>query len=173
VTTTRKTTSKTITRAAAKSSAKATPKATAKTSAKALPKVARKAATPTSMRPAAKTPAAKKAATTARQAATRATAKPGATPATEVPTIALPDMASSAPRPARAPREHSAQARVIAMMSAPEGATLDAIMSATHWQAHTVRGFISGTARKKFALTIESTRIDGKRTYRVSSGVAA
>ncbi|SPB18548.1 hypothetical protein NOV72_05748 [Caballeronia novacaledonica] len=64
-------------------------------------------------------------------------------------------------------RENSAQARVVAMLCTPEGATLDAIMSATGWQAHTVRGFVSGTAKKKLGLTIESARIESKRTYRV------
>ena len=75
---------------------------------------------------------------------------------------------AAAPAP-RTPRTSSAQARVVAMLSTPESATLDAIMSATCWQAHTVRGFVSGSAKKKLGLPIESTRVDGKRTYRIAA----
>ena len=88
------------------------------------------------------------------------------TPAVTAPTAPEGTTPAAAPK-TRASREDSAQARVIAMISTPEGATLDAIMKATRWQAHTVRGFISGTARKKLGLTIDSTRVDGQRTYRV------
>ena len=50
------------------------------------------------------------------------------------------------------------------------GATLDAIMSATGWQAHSVRGFISGVLVKRMGVTVESAkREDGKRTYSLAS----
>ena len=45
-------------------------------------------------------------------------------------------------------------------------ATLAEIMKATDWQAHTVRGFISGTLGKKMGLTVTSAKNDdGERTY--------
>ena len=46
--------------------------------------------------------------------------------------------------------------------------TLADIMSATDWQAHSVRGFISGSLGKKMGLTVESfKRPDGVRAYRI------
>ena len=47
--------------------------------------------------------------------------------------------------------------------------TLAEIMSATGWQAHSVRGFISGTLGKKMGLTVDSTKNEaGERTYRIA-----
>jgi hypothetical protein len=41
---------------------------------------------------------------------------------------------------------------------------------ATGWQAHSVRGFLSGTLKKKMGLRIDSAKLaDGERTYRVAS----
>jgi hypothetical protein len=61
-------------------------------------------------------------------------------------------------------------ATVLGLLRSEGGATLDDIMSATGWQAHSVRGFISGVLGKRMGLTVESTkREDGKRTYSVGS----
>jgi hypothetical protein len=44
---------------------------------------------------------------------------------------------------------------------------------ATSWQAHSVRGFISGTLGKKMMLEVTSTkRADGARVYSVGRGAA-
>jgi hypothetical protein len=62
---------------------------------------------------------------------------------------------------------------VIRLLQRDEGATLQQLMSATGWQAHSVRGFISGSLRKKLGLTI--TRVaqtDGDATYRLSQTAA-
>jgi hypothetical protein len=51
-------------------------------------------------------------------------------------------------------------------MKQPGGTTLKAIMASTGWQAHSVRGFISGTLGKKMGLTVVSTKGEnGERTY--------
>ncbi len=41
-------------------------------------------------------------------------------------------------------------------------------MQVSGWQAHSVRGFLSGTAKKRLGLTVESFReADGVRRYRI------
>ncbi len=70
---------------------------------------------------------------------------------------------------ARPPREFSKKAIVLDLLKRAEGATLKEIMAATDWQAHSVRGFISGSLGKKMGLTVESTkREDGERCYHVA-----
>lgn len=55
------------------------------------------------------------------------------------------------------------------MLRRPAGATLADIMSATGWQAHSVRGFISGGLSKKMGIKVESFKTEsGARAYRVS-----
>jgi hypothetical protein len=65
-------------------------------------------------------------------------------------------------------REGSKTAIVLTLLQRAKGATLAEIMEATSWQAHSVRGFISGTLGKKMGLKVESTkREDGARVYTV------
>src|ERR1700730_12740936 len=65
-------------------------------------------------------------------------------------------------------RDGSKKADIIRLLERAKGATLDELMGATGWQAHSVRGFISGTLGKKLKMKIDSYRTDkGDRTYRV------
>jgi hypothetical protein len=67
-------------------------------------------------------------------------------------------------------RDGSKAAKILDLLKRPEGATLAAIMKATSWQAHSVRGFISGTLGKKMGLTVVSTKgEDGERTYSIKA----
>ena len=65
------------------------------------------------------------------------------------------------------PRANSKQAEVIALLSRPQGSMIPAIMKATGWQQHSVRGFFAGVVRKKLGLTLESDQGDGGRVYRI------
>ena len=63
-------------------------------------------------------------------------------------------------------REGSKTAEVVELLRRKQGATLAEIMKATGWQAHSVRGFLSGTIRKKMGLKVESAKgSDGERSY--------
>jgi hypothetical protein len=70
--------------------------------------------------------------------------------------------------PASAPvaRQGSKTADVLAMLRQSRGASLQQLMQMTGWQAHSVRGFISGTLGKKMRLTVVSSKgEDGQRRY--------
>jgi hypothetical protein len=66
-------------------------------------------------------------------------------------------------------RQGSKTEKVLDLLKRSGGATLAEIMKATDWQAHSVRGFISGTLGKKMALTVESAKNDnGERVYSIA-----
>jgi len=65
-----------------------------------------------------------------------------------------------------AARDGSKAAQVLDLLKKAEGATLAELMKATGWQAHSVRGFLSGTVSKKLGLAVTSAKVeDGERTY--------
>jgi hypothetical protein len=67
-------------------------------------------------------------------------------------------------------RDGSKKAEILGLLQRKGGATLAQIMKATGWQAHSVRGFISGALGKKMGLTVGSARReDGVRVYTLVS----
>jgi Protein of unknown function (DUF3489) len=56
------------------------------------------------------------------------------------------------------------------MLRRPKGATVAAIMAATGWQQHSVRGFLAGTVRRKLALPLITEPVEsGVRRYRIAA----
>jgi hypothetical protein len=65
-------------------------------------------------------------------------------------------------------RADSKQAQVIAMLRGSKGATIDALVEATGWQPHSVRGLISGALKKRLGLKVKASDSSaGQRVYRI------
>src|SRR6202158_1479294 len=72
--------------------------------------------------------------------------------------------------PKTSTRPDTKHARILAMLRTPAGATIPAIMTATEWQQHSVRGFLAGVVRKKLRLNLVSESTDKGRVYRIKDG---
>ena len=62
---------------------------------------------------------------------------------------------------------------LVGLLQRGEGATVAAMMAATGWQAHSVRGAMSGSVKKALGLAIDSEKVDGVRIYRIVEAAAA
>lgn len=71
--------------------------------------------------------------------------------------------------PLSSSRIDSKQARLIALLRRPEGACLSDLVEATGWQAHSVRGVLSGVVRKKLGLKLSSAKEGNVRVYRIQA----
>src|SRR5258706_12285051 len=95
--------------------------------------------------------------------------RPAASSTTPVPASKSSQQPTADPKSKQA-EPGSKQSRVIAMLQSPAGATIAAMMQATGWQQHSVRGFLAGVVRKRLKLKLGSKKVDGTRVYRVASG---
>ena len=86
--------------------------------------------------------------------------------------LAKPSKRTVARRASASANPGSKQSRVIAMLRSPAGTTVAAIMRATGWQQHSVRGFLAGVVRKRFKLKLGSKDVDGTRFYKITNGGA-
>jgi hypothetical protein len=78
--------------------------------------------------------------------------------------------ASGALAKTRAGTKH---AKVVAMLQDRAGTTITAIMAATGWQQHSVRGFLAGVVRKKLGLNLVSEPCESGRVYRIIDDMAS
>ena len=74
------------------------------------------------------------------------------------------------PSPIKIPNK---QSQLIALLKDPKGADIKMLMQATGWQAHSIRGVISGVLKKKLGMNIVSSKVDGTQHYRIEHLTAA
>ena len=84
----------------------------------------------------------------------------------------------TAPRQKAAPKKRPApeipsarpgtkKAAILSLLKRPKGATLQELMKVSQWQAHSMRGFLSGSLRKQMGLKVQVIDRDGERAYQL------
>lgn len=90
--------------------------------------------------------------------------------AKSAPNIKIPKSAPKGAKQVAGARDGSKAAKVLDLLKRPEGASMKELQKVTGWQAHSVRGFLSGTIRKKLGFTVASAKMEGgERTYSLTN----
>lgn len=106
-------------------------------------------------------------------AAAKAPAPAAATASVASPPKEEAAVTSTAPASVASLARSSKLDRLVALLTRPEGATLVQMMDATGWQAHSVRGALAGSLRKK-GHAVTSEKVDGTLRYRIGvEGIVA
>jgi hypothetical protein len=79
----------------------------------------------------------------------------------------------AAPSRSRPTRRRTKQEAVLTLLRQPTGATVAAMMKATGWQPHSVRGFLAGVVRKRLGLNLVSETTETGRVYRIAEHTAS
>lgn len=59
--------------------------------------------------------------------------------------------------------------QILALLRRKQGASLEEMQKASGWQAHSVRGFLSGTVKKRLGLKVQSSKSkNGERRYAIA-----
>lgn len=91
---------------------------------------------------------------------------------------AAPPMPDDQPQPSAAAtptvteRPKSKLAILIDLLRRAEGMTIAQAIEATSWQAHSVRGALAGSIKKKLGQDVASEKVDGQRIYRIAPKAA-
>jgi hypothetical protein len=71
------------------------------------------------------------------------------------------------------PQRKGKIAGLVELLRQPGGTTVEAMMEATGWQAHSVRGAMSGAIKKGLGLAVISEKTEAGRIYRLEMETAA
>lgn len=101
-------------------------------------------------------------------AKTKPLAAPGSTKTAIKKILPAPKLPSKPPSPQ--PATTTKADAILALLRRPKGASIADISTATGWQDHSVRGFLSGTVKKKMGLALLVEKTDGATRYRLMKG---